>query len=285
MRESIKKLVDSNPFQFFIMAVIVLNAITLGIQTGHFGDDVFNILVIFDNVCLAIYIAEAVLKIIAYGGRYFRDGWNIFDFIIIVLCCIPSSILPISPQVARIIRIFRTFKAFRLVSAFRHMRIIVDAIIKSLPGVFWTAILMLIIFYIYAVIGTVAFADVFPDHFGNLGSTMYTLFQVMTLESWSEGVSRPVMEFYPWASAYFVSFVIISAFVMINVVVGIVVGTIDESQKELDAELEAEERKKQGIEVTPEDELAEIKSHLESMEKLLHEQNERIKELTASQQK
>lgn len=277
MRDKALALAENIKFQAFIMVVIVLNAITLGVQTAQWPDGITSALMLFDDICLIIYIIEAAIKITAYGGKYFKDPWNIFDFVIILLCLVPANILPISPQIARIIRIFRAFKAFRLVSSFKHMRIIVEAIAKSLPGIAWTAVLMLIIYYVYAVIGTVAFADVFPDHFGDLLGSFYTLFQCMTMESWSEGVSRPVMEVYPWAALYFVSFVIISGFIMINVVVGIVVGTIDESQKELNAEIEAENNKtKPQGELALAAELAAVKEHLAEVERLLFEQQKNM---------
>lgn len=319
MREKVRGFVDSMPFKTFIMIVIVINAVTIGLQTGNFDNRIYNALVMFDNVCLVIYIIEAILKIYAYGHRYFLDGWNIFDFVIIILSCLPSSILPASPQVARIIRIFRTFKAFRLVSAFRQTRVIVNSITKSLPCVFWTCILMALFFYIYAVIGTVSFAEIFPDYFGNIAASMYTLFQVMTLDGWSSGVCRPVMEVYSWASVYFVSFVIINAFVIINLVVNIVVAAIDASCENLKSatseQQEAQEEALGAIPAKPADELAqdelaqnspaqgeftqnplaqgelvegelaEIKNHLEALERLVAKQNETIEELTASQGK
>ncbi len=317
MREKVRGFVDSMPFKTFIMIVIVINAVTIGLQTGNFDNRIYNALVMFDNVCLVIYIIEAILKIYAYGHRYFLDGWNIFDFVIIILSCLPSSILPASPQVARIIRIFRTFKAFRLVSAFRQTRVIVNSITKSLPCVFWTCILMALFFYIYAVIGTVSFAEIFPDYFGNIAASMYTLFQVMTLDGWSSGVCRPVMEVYSWASVYFVSFVIINAFVIINLVVNIVVAAIDASRENLKSAT-SEQRGTQGATTVngnhtatvdsadfanptgsddecaqiavaqselAENELAEIKSHLEALERLVAKQNETIEEITASQGK
>lgn len=314
MREKVRGFVDSMPFKTFIMIVIVINAVTIGLQTGNFDNRIYNALVMFDNVCLVIYIIEAILKIYAYGHRYFLDGWNIFDFVIIILSCLPSSILPASPQVARIIRIFRTFKAFRLVSAFRQTRVIVNSITKSLPCVFWTCILMALFFYIYAVIGTVSFAEIFPDYFGNIAASMYTLFQVMTLDGWSSGVCRPVMEVYSWASVYFVSFVIINAFVIINLVVNIVVAAIDASCENLKSatseQQEAQEEALGAIPAKPADELAqdklaqsplaqdeftqnplaqgelaEIKNHLEALERLVAKQNKAIEELTASQGK
>ena len=193
-------------------------------------------LVIFDYVCLGVYIIEAILKITAYGSGYFRNGWNVFDFTIIALCCIPAEIIPFPVQVVRVLRIIRVFRVFRLISAFKEMRVIIQAIGRAIPGVMWTAFLLLIIYYVFAIIGTESFGQAFPEWFGDLGASFYTLFQVMTLESWSMGISRPVMEAFPWAWAYFVPFVITSAFIIVNVVVGIIVDVVDQTREMADAE-------------------------------------------------
>ena len=230
MREKAKAIVESKAFERFILVVIIVNAIAIGIQTTHPEGGLAEGLVVFDYVCLAIYIVEALLKIIAWRGAYFRDGWNIFDFTIIVLCCIPMGIIPFPVQVARVLRIFRVFRVFRLISAFKEMRVIIQAIGRAIPGVIWTAFLLLIIYYVFAIIGTESFGAAFPDWFGDIGKSFYTLFQVMTLESWSMGISRPVMEVFPWAWAYFVPFVIISAFIIVNVVVGIIVDVVDQTR-------------------------------------------------------
>lgn len=253
MREKVTRLVESLAFQNFILAVILINAVTIGFQTTHLSPEVAHALAVFDNVCLAIYIVEVALKLIAWHGDYFRNGWNIFDFTIVVLCCIPTGIIPFPVQVARVLRVLRVFRVLRLVSMFREMRIIIEALGRAVPGVAWTALLLIIVYYVFAVIGTNMFGEAFPEWFGDLGKSFYTLFQVMTLESWSMGISRPVMEVFPWAWAYFVPFVIISAFVIVNIVVGIIVDVVDQTHRQAEDEDLEERRKTEGL--GPDDEL------------------------------
>lgn len=170
-----------------------------------------------------------------------------------VLCCIPTGIIPFPVQVARVLRVLRVFRVLRLVSMFREMRIIIEALGRAVPGVAWTALLLIIVYYVFAVIGTNMFGEAFPEWFGDLGKSFYTLFQVMTLESWSMGISRPVMEVFPWAWAYFVPFVIISAFVIVNIVVGIIVDVVDQTHRQAEDEDLEERRKTEGL--GPDDEL------------------------------
>ena len=235
-REKIKASIEQGTFQHFIIGVIVFNSIILGIQTASISQETANALRLIDAICVFIYIIEAILKITAYGFSYFKDRWNIFDFTIVVLCLIPTSMLPIPVQVARIIRAIRAFRAFRLVSSFKQMRVIVEAIAKAIPGVLWTASLLFVLFYIFSVIGVTLFAQTFPEYFGNLGRSFYTLFQIMTLESWSHGIARPVMAKHPLAWIYFVPFVVTSTFIILNIVVGVVVNSIGQTQDELDGQ-------------------------------------------------
>lgn len=271
MQTKAQRIVEAGWFSKFIMDVIVVNAITIGIQTMPLDEGLNVALAIFDAVCLAIYVVEMILKLTAYHGAYFKDLWNVFDFTIVMLCLIPAGLLPIPVQVVRVLRVFRAFRVFRLVSAFKQMRVIVEAVGKSIPGVFWTAFLLLIIYYVFAVIGTSLFGQEFPEWFGNLDDSFYTLFQVMTLESWSMGISRPVMEVFPWAWAYFVPFVIISAFIIVNVVVGIIVGTIDETQSHMRME-EAE-----ASDDTLENEFQKLKDQLQKVETLINMEEEKNK--------
>ena len=128
-------------------------------------------------------------------------------------------------------RVFRSLKGlrgFKMISSLKPLQVIIAAIGRSIPGISWTALLLMIIYYIFSIIGVTQFGETFPDWFGDIPKAMYTLFQVMTLESWSMGISRPVMEEFSYAWAYFVPFVLISSFVMMNVVVGIVVNAISE---------------------------------------------------------
>ncbi len=241
--KKIKSLVESSWFQNAILIVIAINAVIMGLQTSASVNAAIGpVLVILDYICLGIFILELVLKLLAYGFRFFTDGWNWFDLIIVV-CSVFSGLAFLKVlRVFRIFRIFRTFKALkglramRMVSRLDKLRMIIGAIGKSIPGISWTAVLLLLIYYIFALIGTSLFGEAFPEWFGSIGKSLYTLFQVMTLESWSMGISRPVMEAFSWAWLYFVPFVLISSFVVMNVVVGIVVNSISEVQEQLTLE-------------------------------------------------
>lgn len=257
--KKLRALVDSNGFQNAILIVIVINSIIMGLQTSKtIVANIGNVLEIIDYICLAIFIVEILLKLIAYGGKFFTDAWNWFD-VIVIICSVISGLAFL--KVLRVFRIFRVFKtlkalkglkAMRLVSRLDKLRMIIGAIGKSIPGISWTAVLLLLIYYIFGIIGTTLFGEAFPDWFGTLGKSIYTLFQVMTLESWSMGISRPVMETFGWAWVYFVPFVLISSFVVMNVVVGIVVNSISEVQEQLAKEREeraaAKAEKKNGAE-------------------------------------
>lgn len=257
--KKLRSLVDSNGFQNAILIVIIINSIIMGLQTSKtIVANVGNVLEILDYICLAIFIVEILLKLIAYGGKFFTDAWNWFD-VIVIICSVISGLAFLKVlRVFRIFRVFRTLKALkglkamRLVSRLDKLRMIIGAIGKSIPGISWTAVLLLLIYYIFGIIGTTLFGEAFPDWFGTLGKSIYTLFQVMTLESWSMGISRPVMEAFGWAWVYFVPFVLISSFVVMNVVVGIVVNSISEVQEQLAKEREeratAKAEKKAGAE-------------------------------------
>ena len=166
----------------------------------------------------------------------------------------------------------------KMVSALKPLQVIIGAIGKSLPGITWTALLLIIIYYIFSIIGVTQFGTAFPDWFGTIPKAMYTLFQVMTLESWSMGISRPVMEVFSYAWAYFVPFVLISSFVMMNVVVGVVVNAISEvsEMRKKDAESEessdAAEKTEVPATINPDEiraEIKEVREHLEKLESLL----------------
>ena len=237
MKLAIQKLVMSRRFQMVTTAVILLNAIILGVMTAPLPDGVRAVLGAIDIACLVFYVVEISLRIYAAGTVFFKSAWNIFDFVIVVLSIIPTEILPVPVQIARILRIFRMLRVFRLVSAFDQLRVIVAATVKSIPGVLWTAFLMLMVQYVYAIIGVSVFADELPQYFGNLGRSMFTLFEVMTLEGWN-GVADETMTVFPWAWAYFMSFVIVTAFVLMNVVVGVIVNAVDEGRQSINAALD-----------------------------------------------
>ncbi|MCR4946199.1 MAG: ion transporter [Lachnospiraceae bacterium] len=273
--EKLKKFVDGKHFQGFILFVILLNAVVLGLQTSKtVSATAGGVLSVIDSICLGIFIFEMLLKMIAYKFiGYFKNGWNWFDFIIILMSVLSGVAVFSSFRVLRVFRVFRSLKGlrgFKMVSSLKPMQVIIGAIGKSLPGISWTALLLIVIYYIYSIIGVTCFGETFQDWFGTIPAAMYTLFQVMTLESWSMGISRPVMEVFGSAWIYFVSFVLISSFVMMNVVVGIVVNAISEVA-EMNRKDEAEEAGTAGIK----EEMDAVKEHLAKLEELLDKHSQK----------
>lgn len=228
--EKVKKFVEGNLFQNFILVIIVLNAVIMGFMTVQSLPVVLRrTLTILDTACLCIFIVELLMKVAVYRFHFFRSGWNLFDLVIVLLSLFSEFSFFSVFRIFRIFRVLRSlkalksFRAFRLVSDLRNLRIIVEAVGRSIPGIFWSGMLLLLVYYIFAIMGTTLFGLQFPDWFGTMGKSFYTLFQVMTLESWSMGISRPVMEVFSWAWLYFVPFVLCTSFLIMNVVVGIVV--------------------------------------------------------------
>ena len=179
-----------------------------------------------DETCLVIFTIELILKLIAYNKDFCRDPWNVFDFLIVAISFVPDCGMFSS------LRIFRVLRLFKLISGVRHMRVILTAIIRAIPGIMWSSLLLLLIYYVYGIIGTNLFGARFPEWFGTLGRTMYSLFQIMTLESWSMGLARPVMSVFPYAWLFFVSYILLASFVVMNIVVGIVLNSIGDSFKD-----------------------------------------------------
>ena len=236
----------------------------------HYG----NILTLCDKICLGIFVGELLLKLIVYKNRFFKSGWNLFDTLIVLISILSDFSYLSTMRVFRVFRVFRSLKAMkslkslrglRLISGIEKLQVIVVALINSIPSILWTCGLLMLIYYIFAIMGVSLFGTAFPEWFGSLGKAMYTLFQVMTLESWSMGISRPVMKVYPLAWIYFVPFVLTSSFIVMNVVVGIVVNSISEV-----AQINRVEKiEKDDIDYNIEMEVQVIKEHLANLEALM----------------
>lgn len=280
--EKAKKIVESSLFQNFILAVIVLNAAIMGILTSsHLPSGIRQALIILDSACLWIFIAELLIKLFVYRFQFFLVGWNLFDLAVVLLSLFSElsffSVLRIFRilRVLRSLRALKSIRAFRLVSGLKNLRIIVDAIISSFPGICWSGMLLLLVYYIFSIMGTTMFGTRFPDWFGSMGKSFYTLFQVMTLESWSMGISRPVMEVFSWAWLYFVPFVLCTSFLIMNVVVGIVVNAISEvSEKQKTEENDTPE---EDVQSQLRRELASLRKQLAHVEQLLDRQETKDK--------
>jgi voltage-gated sodium channel len=193
-----------------------------------------TMLIAIDTIILAVFVIEISIKMFAYRLGFFKSAWNVFDFIVVGIALIPAS----GPLA--VLRALRVLRVLRLISMLPQLRLVVEALLKAIPGISSVFALMIILFYVFAVMATTMFGSSFPDWFGDIGRSMYTLFQIMTLESWSMGIVRPVMETHPYAWMFFVPFILIATFTMLNLFIGIIVNTMQtiheqHSQHEVEA--------------------------------------------------
>lgn len=208
----------------FILCVIIFNAIILGFETSKtVMDHAGGLLRALDTLCLAIFVIEIALKLIAYRHRFFTSGWNIFDFAIVGIALIPDA------GALAVLRSLRILRVLRVVSISPSLRKVVEGLVSALPGMGSVVVLMSIIFYISAVIATKLFSGSHPEFFGSLGGSAYSLFQIMTLESWSMGIVRPVMTIHPYAWAFFIPFILVTTFSVVNLLVGLIVNSMQEA--------------------------------------------------------
>ncbi|MCF8484477.1 MAG: ion transporter [Rhodobacteraceae bacterium] len=228
-RERIGNWLDSRLVGNFIIGVILFNAVILGLETSGPIMDRFGAAILFlDTLCLAIFVAELALKLYARGLRFFRSGWNLFDFVIIAIALVPAG------QGLSVLRALRILRVLRVISVAPSLRRVVEGFVSALPGMGSVFLLMAIIFYIGSVMATKLFGGLFPEWFGDLGNSAYTLFQIMTLESWSMGIVRPVMDAYPHAWAFFVPFIMVTTFAVVNLLVGLIVNSMQEAHSQED---------------------------------------------------
>jgi voltage-gated sodium channel len=221
----------------FVIAVILFNAVILGLETVPAVMATWGpVLLMLDRICLAIFTVEIALKLYALGARFFRSGWNVFDFVIVGIALIPGA------QTLGVLRAMRILRLLRVISVTPSLRRVVEGLLRSLPGMGSVFLLMGIIFYIGAVMATKLFGDSFPDRFGTLWGSGLTLFQVMTLEGWADGVVRPVMEVYPFAWAFFLPFILVTTFAVVNLLVGLIVNSMQEAHGAEDQAAQAEYR-------------------------------------------
>lgn len=268
MNTKIKNFVESNLFTKFIIYLIVLNGITMGLETSKTFMLSFEVYTsIFNQIVITIFTIEIILRIYVHKLSFFKDPWSIFDFLVVSISLIPTS------SGFEILRVLRVLRLFRLITAVPQMRKIVSALIRVIPGMLSVIALMTLFFYIFAIMATQLFAEKFPEWFGTLGESFYTLFQIMTLESWSMGIVRPVMEVYPYAWVFFVPFIFVVTFVMINLVVAIIVDAMAILNKEEEEHILEEVRLN---ETNLNDEIRDLRTEIGEL-KLLIEKTLRIK--------
>lgn len=228
MKNILLKLNSSKIFQFSVVSIIILNAITLGISTYEINLFVKKIIQILDYGITIFFVIEILIRFISEPNKinFFKSGWNIFDTIIVLISLIPipnnSSFL--------LLRLLRVFRVLRLISVIPELKKIIEALINSIKKVFYVSLLLFIILYIYATIGSILFAETIPYRWNDVGVSLITLFQVLTLSSW-ETVMLPLQEIFWWAWIYFFSFIIICAITMMNLLIAVIVDVILNQKK------------------------------------------------------
>ncbi len=231
----LKTLIESARFDWIITVLILINAATLGLETVPavavpFGE----VLSALDFALLLVFTVELLARILVYRSRFFADPWRVFDLLVVGISWVPSS------GGLSVLRALRVLRVLRLISVVPSLRRVVGGLIAALPGMGSITALMCLVFYVFAVMATKLFGDTFPEWFGGLGSSSYTLFQIMTLESWSMGIVRPVMEQFPLAWAFFLPFILCTTFTVLNLFIGIIVAAMQgaEEEKHHDKEVE-----------------------------------------------
>ena len=229
-RAALVKAIESQSFTTAIITLILINAVTLGLETSETINAEYGAaLLLVDNIILYIFTVEIAVKLYAYRLGFFRSGWNLFDLAIVAIAWVPAS------GTFALLRSLRILRVLRLLSVSPQLRRVISAVGHSIPGMMSVISVLAIIFYISSVLATKLFGA-HPDPqmqewFGTIGASAFTLFQVMTLESWSMGIVRPVMELFPWAWAFFIPFIFVTSFAVLNLFIGIIVDAMQSSQE------------------------------------------------------
>ena len=261
------RLVNSTWFEYGIIAVIVANGALLGLETvpaieGRYGDW----MLLGNQAALWVFIVEAGLKLLALWPRplrYFRDGWNVFDFMVIVFALVPAT-----GQFAMIARLARLLRVVRLISAIEDLRLIVAALVRSIPSVGHVIMLMSIVVYIYAIMGYHLFHQHDPEHWGSLALSVLTLFNIITLDNWTN-IMDTAMARYPLAWVYFVSYVVVGTFVVINMFIAIIINSLDDAKRE--RQRDAKARAAAAVAATPasrEELLGELRAARQTLQRI-----------------
>jgi voltage-gated sodium channel len=275
LQNRIGEFLEGQNTQVFITVLIVLNGITLGLETVPSVAQVYgNWLHVFDQIVLVVFVLEILGKLFYRNWRFFLDGWNVFDFIIIGIALVPAT------GGFAVLRSLRILRVLRLLSVVPSMRRVVQALLTAIPGIGSVSLLILLIFYVGAVISTKVFGSDFSEWFGTIGASMYTLFQIMTLESWSMGIVRPVLELFPMAWIFFIPFILITSFTVLNLFIGIMVDALQSQhvveQKEIDVHfdvLDTQIETSQASKIAIESQLKQLMKEVTEIKQILKDKN------------
>ncbi len=257
--DKLKAIIESRRFEAFITTLIAINAVTLGLETSSTAMAAAGpLLNAIDQFILAVFVVELAARVAVYRSRFFHDPWRVFDLAVVGIALIPAT------GSLSVLRALRILRVLRLISVVPSLRRVVTGFVSALPGMGSIILLLGLVFYVFAVMATKLYGASFPDRFGDIGASLYTLFQVMTLEGWSDGVVRPVMEVYPSAWLFFIPFIIATSFTVLNLFIGVIVSAMEE---EHEAEATAERHEMQEDQETILRELRALREDVKALRK------------------
>ncbi len=253
--------------QRVILALILINAVTLGLETSFAIMAAHGELILaLDQAILSVFVLEIGIRLYVHRLRFFRDPWSVFDFLVVGI-----ALLPATGQLS-VLRALRVLRVLRILTIVPSMRRVVGALLGAIPGLMSIGLVLLLIYYVFAVIATNLFAAAFPEWFGHLGRSLYTLFQIMTLESWSMGISRPVMEQFPYAWIFFIAFILVATFTMLNLFIAIIVNAMQTfGENEQQETVQALEQAREHIEADLHAEVRALRQEIGELKALLRD--------------
>ncbi len=271
MRERVRGWIEQPRIQNAIIVLILINATLLGLETSASAMAAAGRLILaLDQAILAVFVVEIVLRLYVHRANFWRDPWSVFDFAVVAIALLPAT----GPLA--VLRALRVLRVLRLLTMVPSMRRVVGALLAAIPGLGSIAMVLIIIYYVFAVIATKLFAAAYPEWFGTIGQSLYTLFQVMTLESWSMGIARPVMESFPYAWAFFIPFILVATFTMLNLFIAIIVNAMQSvSEAEQADARQAVEAARDHIEADLHTEIRQLREDIRSLQLALAERQGR----------
>jgi voltage-gated sodium channel len=233
LQTRLEKIRSNKIFELFVVCVIIFSALVIGVKTYPIPASVLKFIVVLDWLITLIFLAEISIRFFAepIKRNFFKNGWNVFDSLIVIISIVPID----NSELAIVGRLIRIFRVLRMVSIIPELRLLLNSLIKALPRLGYVMLLMFIIFYIYAAVGTTFFSEINKVLWGDIALSLLTLFRVMTFEDWTD-VMYETMEVYPFSWAFYITFIFFTAFAFLNMVIGIVVSVLEEEQKKVDRE-------------------------------------------------
>ena len=266
-RNQLTRWVEGSRAEKFIVVLIIVNAITLGLETSTtVMRNAGGLISVLDSIILTIFVIEITLRIVGRGTEFFKDPWSIFDFTVVAIALIPAG------SDYAVLRALRVLRVLRLLSMVPQMRRVVSALLAAIPGLSSIILVLILVFYVFAVMATNLFAAEHPEWFGTIGRSMYTLFQIMTLESWSMGIVRPLMQTHPYAWVFFVPFILVATFTMLNLFIAIIVNAMQtQTEQETEKTVAAVEQATQQVDVHLHQDIKNIEAELRALRQIVEQ--------------